>query len=77
MEMDESELRDELNEVDGQIARLRQEAAQMREEIGQSWDAPTDLAERSTLLTNVEQQEALIDDLEVRRRQILDRLGSA
>ncbi|WP_169985661.1 MULTISPECIES: hypothetical protein [unclassified Microbispora] len=72
--MDDSELGKELEEVDAQIERLRKEAAQMREEIGQSWDAPTDMAERSTLLTNVEQQEALIDDLQVRREQILRRM---
>jgi hypothetical protein len=72
--MDDPELGKELEEVDAQIERLRKQAAQMREEIGQSWDAPTDMAERSTLLTNVEQQEALIDDLQVRREQILRRM---
>ncbi|MEV4454846.1 hypothetical protein ACWEQG_14310 [Microbispora sp. NPDC004025] len=72
--MDDAELGKELEEVDAQIERLRKQAAQMREEIGQSWDAPTDMAERSTLLTNVEQQEALIDDLQVRREQILRRM---
>ncbi|MEW9527548.1 hypothetical protein [Microbispora sp. NPDC049125] len=75
--MEESGLKDELNEVDGQIERLRRDVAQMREGIGQSWDGPTDPAERSMLLTNVEQQEALIDDLQVRREQILQRLGSS
>ena len=75
--MDGPELRKQLDEVDAQIERMRREAAQMREEIGQRWDAPTDLAERSTLLTNVEQQEALIDDLQVRREQILRRMRSA
>lgn len=49
----------------------------MREEIGQSWNAPTDAAERAALLTNVEQQEALIGNLRNRREQILRRLGSA
>ncbi|MEU8175027.1 hypothetical protein AB0C14_19280 [Microbispora hainanensis] len=72
--MDDPELKKELDEVDAQIERLRRETAQMREEIGQSWDAPTDAAERATLLTNVEQQEALIDDLELRREQILRRM---
>ncbi|MBX6382675.1 MAG: hypothetical protein IRZ07_06830 [Microbispora sp.] len=72
--MDEPELEKELEEVDAQIERLRRETAQMREEIGQSWDAPTDMMERSVLLTNVEQQEALIDDLLIRREQILRRM---
>ncbi|OPG12714.1 hypothetical protein [Microbispora sp. GKU 823] len=72
--MDEPELKKELDEVDAQIERLRKETAQIREEIGQSWDAPTDMVERSALLTNVEQQEALIDDLQVRREQILRRM---
>ncbi len=72
--MDDPELKKELDEVDAQIARLRKETAQIREEIGQSWDAPTDMAEKATLLTNVEQQEALIDDLQLRREQILRRM---
>ncbi|GAB3882247.1 DUF342 domain-containing protein [Microbispora bryophytorum] len=72
--MDDPELKKELDEVDTQIERLREETRQIREEIGQSWDAPTDMAERATLLTNVEQQEALIDDLQVRREQILRRM---
>ncbi|MEU6424568.1 hypothetical protein ABZ860_01625 [Microbispora sp. NPDC046973] len=72
--MDDPELKKELDEVDAQIERLRKETAQIREEIGQSWDAPTDPAEKATLLTNVEQQEALIDDLQLRREQILRRM---
>ncbi|MBP2707453.1 hypothetical protein JOL79_27075 [Microbispora sp. RL4-1S] len=75
--MDESELREQLDEVNGQIERMRRDVAQLREEIGQGWDGPTDQAEQSSLLTNVEQQEALIDDLETRRQQILQRLGAA
>ncbi|GIH72524.1 hypothetical protein [Sphaerimonospora thailandensis] len=74
MANDESELKSRLEEVDAQIARLHREAVQMREEIGQSWDAPTDPAERAVLLTNVEQQEALIGNLQNRREQILRRL---
>jgi uncharacterized protein with von Willebrand factor type A (vWA) domain len=72
--MDDPELKKELDEVDAQIERLRKETTQIREEIGQSWDAPTDMAEKATLLTNVEQQEALIDDLQLRREQILRRM---
>ncbi|XVQ86314.1 hypothetical protein ACQP2K_02465 [Microbispora siamensis] len=72
--MDDPELKKELDEVDAQIERLRKETAQIREEIGQRWDAPTDMAEKATLLTNVEQQEALIDDLQLRREQILRRM---
>ncbi|WP_433499136.1 hypothetical protein ACQP1K_01910 [Sphaerimonospora sp. CA-214678] len=77
MTRDESELKAELDEVEARIERLSRDAAQMREEIGQSWDAPTDSAERAVLLTNVEQQEALIGNLRNRREQILRRLGSA
>ncbi|TQS27214.1 DUF342 domain-containing protein [Microbispora sp. KK1-11] len=72
--MDDPELKKELDELDAQIERLRKETTQIREEIGQSWDAPTDMAEKATLLTNVEQQEALIDDLQLRREQILRRM---
>ncbi|MEZ0076565.1 hypothetical protein [Planotetraspora sp. GP83] len=74
--MDDSELREQLKQVEADLVRLREEVAEIRREIGERWDSPTDPAEIATVLTNAEQQEALIEDLEARRAQLLQRLGS-
>jgi hypothetical protein len=39
------------------------------------WDEPTDAAERSALIESAEEQEALIDQLEARREELLGQLG--
>jgi ubiquinone biosynthesis protein UbiJ len=75
--MDESEIRRQLKDVDAELARLREDVAAMRREIGERWDAPTDAAELATVLTNVEQQESLIETLEARRERLLQKLGSS
>jgi hypothetical protein len=75
--MDDAEIREQLNEVEAGLARLRESAAAIRREIGERWDAPTDAAEMATVITNAEQQEALIETLEARRERLLRRLGSS
>ncbi|WP_066934494.1 hypothetical protein [Microtetraspora fusca] len=75
--MSEPDYRSQLERVDADLARLRQEVKEMRREIGERRDGTTDAAEMSALITNVEQQEALIEDLELRRRHLLRRLGEA
>jgi ubiquinone biosynthesis protein UbiJ len=73
--MDEPEVREQLRQVDADLAKLRQDVAEMRQQIGERWNSPTDSAELAMILTNVEQQEALIEDLETRREQLLARLA--
>jgi bacterioferritin (cytochrome b1) len=67
-------LREELQVVEGDLAQLRESAAELRRRIG-SRDDPTDAEERSMLITTAEEQEALIEVLEQRREDLLRRLG--
>lgn len=68
-------IREELQRLEEDLARLRETAASLRERIGERWDEPTDAAERSALIENAEEQEALIDQLEARREELLRELG--
>ena len=56
-------------------ARLRETAADLRRRIGERDEEPTDPEERSALIEAAEEQEALIDQLEARREELLRRLG--
>jgi hypothetical protein len=66
---------EELRIVDEELARLRETAADLRRRIGERWDDPTDLAERSRLIEAAEEQEALIEELESRRDRLLRQPG--
>jgi chromosome segregation ATPase len=68
-------LREELQAVEQELAQLRESAAGLRRRIGERWDEPTDPAERATLITQAEEQEAFIEELENRREDLLRRLG--
>ncbi|GAA1269012.1 hypothetical protein Psi02_18850 [Planotetraspora silvatica] len=75
--MDDAEIREQLKELEAELARLRASAADIRREIGERWDAPTDAAEIAMVITNAEQQESLIETLEARRERLLQKLGSS
>ena len=68
-------LTEELRLVEEDLARLRKTAVDLRRRIGDRIEEPTDAAERSALIEAAEEQEALIDQLEARREQLLRRLG--
>jgi predicted nucleic acid-binding Zn-ribbon protein len=68
-------LQDELRVLEEDRARLRETAADLRRRIGEREDEPTDPAERSALIEQAEEQEALIDVLEARREELLRELG--
>jgi hypothetical protein len=68
-------LTEELRLVEEDLARLRKTAVDLRRRIGDRTEEPTDAAERSALIEAAEEQEALIDQLEARRGQLLRRLG--
>jgi hypothetical protein len=68
-------LQDELRVIDGDLARLRETAADLRRRIGECADDPTDPVERAALIEQAEEQEALIDVLEARREQLVRELG--
>jgi hypothetical protein len=61
--------------VEEDLARLRETAADLRRRIGEREDEPTDPAERSALIEQAEEQEALIDMLNARREGLLRELG--
>lgn len=64
-------LRDELHDVDDELAQLRRGMEQLRD----STDGPTDAAEIAATLTAAEEQGALIAALEARRADLLRQLG--
>ncbi|MEV4241822.1 hypothetical protein AB0J63_00255 [Streptosporangium canum] len=66
-------IQEELHQVEKELARLRGEAAELRRQVGEI--GPTDAAERSTLITMADQQEALADELEGRRQVLLQQAG--
>jgi hypothetical protein len=67
-------LREELREVEADLAELRRTAAELRRQIGERWFDPTDEPERAALITAAEEQEALAEELELRREELLRRL---
>lgn len=74
----ESELRQELEEVEADLEELRDTAQSLRRQIGERWDEPTDASERTALITAAEEQEALVETLIARRdelRELLERQG--
>jgi hypothetical protein len=68
-------LRDELRVVEEELTQLRQTATELRRRVGERADRPTDSAEIATLITEAEEQEAFIEVLEKRRKDLLRRLG--
>ena len=68
-------LAEELKLVEEDLTRLRETAAGLRRRIGDRDEEPTDAAERSALIEAAEEQEALIDQPEARREELLGRLG--
>lgn len=70
-----AELREELRLVEEDIENLRRSAMQLRQQVGE--DEPGDFADRSATITAAEEQEALAEQLEARRAELLKRLGEA
>jgi prefoldin subunit 5 len=64
------ELHEELHRIDGDLERLRREAAHLRRDIAERRDAPRDPEDLSVALTAAEEQEAIISWLEARRERL-------
>ena len=73
----EAEIRDELRELDNDLARLRETARSLREQVGDSAEGPTDAAEHAELIESAEEQEFLAEQLETRREELLAELRGA
>ena len=71
----DSELREELRLVEEDLAEQRRELDELRREIGDRSDGPGDRVDHTNLITSLEMQEAVIETLEARRRQLRSRLG--
>ncbi|MEV5749407.1 hypothetical protein AB0L00_16445 [Actinoallomurus sp. NPDC052308] len=74
-ERSREELEEELRVVEDDIASLRPTLKELRRQIGQQEYGPTDPAEQSVQLQNVEEQEAILGRMEDRRVDLLRRLG--
>ncbi|MEU7905635.1 hypothetical protein [Actinoplanes sp. NPDC049118] len=59
--------------LDREIADLQEQVRGLRRRIGDRSDYPTDAAEVSLLLTEVEEQEAILAALTARRDEIKER----
>jgi ubiquinone biosynthesis protein UbiJ len=70
----DASLRDELKDLEEQIAELQRSAREIRQRIGGGWDAPTDQAELASELTQAEELESFVRALEERRERLLDKL---
>jgi hypothetical protein len=68
--------REELRQVDEELAELRETAAELRTQIGDRNDGATDPAETAVVITSAEEQEALIGALSTRREGLLRRLSA-
>jgi hypothetical protein len=68
--------RDELRDVEEELALLRVQARSLRSPLGARDAGPMDLAENAAQITAAEEQEALIEVLESRRETLQRRLES-
>jgi TolA-binding protein len=69
------ELEEELRVVEEDIASLRPTLEDLRRQIGQRDEGPTDLEERSLQIQQMEEQEAILGRMEERRADLRGRLG--
>jgi flagellar biosynthesis chaperone FliJ len=63
-------LREELQSLEAQIAELQRHADELRSDLAETSD-------KSATIEAAEQQEALISQLDVRRRELMERIESA
>jgi hypothetical protein len=66
---------EELRELEATIEELRRSAEEIRREVGRREDAPYDEVDNAMLITEAEEQEAVIATLEERRRRLLQEVG--
>jgi hypothetical protein len=67
--------RAQLDRLQEEIAELQTRAVELRRRIGERADHPTDPAEVALLLTEAEEQEAILATLKTRRDELKERLG--
>jgi hypothetical protein len=62
---------EELRLLEEEIAGLRRSAAELRRQIGEHADAPWDPEDLAALITQAEEQEFFLAELEARREALL------
>jgi gamma-glutamyl:cysteine ligase YbdK (ATP-grasp superfamily) len=67
-------VREELQLVDDELADLRRQATEIRRRIGDRDDMPGDAVDLTVEITEADEVEAIIETLERRRRDLLERL---
>jgi hypothetical protein len=72
-DMVDEEPRAELARLEAQIAELRQTARELRDGLNDA--GPTDIEDRSQVIYEAEQQEAIVGELERRRDELRAQLG--
>ena len=72
----ETELREELRLVEEELAELQTETDDLRRELGERTDGPGDAVDRTTLITQLEAQEAISEGLMARRDSLRRRIGT-
>jgi hypothetical protein len=65
--------KDELRQIDQEVARMRAEVADLRDQIGDM--GATDEVEKSAMINMADEQDGRIAELEGRREELLRRLG--
>jgi hypothetical protein len=73
--MTQPDLRAQLDDVEDQIRTLRGETGGLTDQTGGDADGPQDPEDTAAALTNAEENGALIDALEGRRRSLLSKLS--
>jgi Skp family chaperone for outer membrane proteins len=68
-------LRVQLSRVEAELSELLREAHELRAQLTD--DGPMDSADRSAIITQAEQLEALADELQRRREELLEQLGKS
>jgi hypothetical protein len=69
-------LNEELELVEGQITELQATVDQLRADMGESWNVPTDGPERAQLLVSMQEQDALLQNMMNRREVLRSRLAA-
>ncbi len=73
----EADLRDELRQLDDQLTDLRQQVADLHDQLGDTAGTGTeDAVGRSQMMTEIEEQQALVDNLEARKQTVSAQLGA-
>ena len=69
------DLRAELGRVESELSLMHQEVHELRTQLRD--EGPVDAADRSAIITQAEELESFVEQLERRRRTLLEKLGEA